>query len=121
MDNSWMDLMGEWKKIRQIGESFGGSGVPILNPLELTHTWRKSISKPKQVLKQDLQAAWEKSATAVENRYKLEHYMQHLEVSTQRFPWTQGNNTSINLGQTKYKSYCSNTCSNGLKKKTHHK
>ena len=33
--------MGEWKKLRRIGESIGGSGVPIENPSELTHTWRK--------------------------------------------------------------------------------
>ena len=30
--------MGEWKRLRKIVRSFGGSGVPIADPLELTHT-----------------------------------------------------------------------------------
>ena len=74
--------MGEWKGHRRIGNSFGGSGVPVANPSELTHTWSKSISKSKQGLKQDLQTACEKAATAVKNRYNLEKFMQHSEVST---------------------------------------
>ena len=60
--------------------------MPIANPSELTHTWRKLISKSKQGLQQDLQAACEKAATAVENKYKLEQCLQHSEVPTQRFP-----------------------------------
>ena len=80
--------MVEWKQLRRIGKSFGGSNVPIANPLEFTHTWRKSISKPKQGLQQYLQATCEKAATAVENRHKLEQCMKHLEVSTWIFPWT---------------------------------
>ena len=46
----------EWKQLRWIGKRFGGSGVPIENPSELTHTWRKLIFKPKQDLQQDFQA-----------------------------------------------------------------
>ena len=42
--------MGEWKQLWRIGRRFGISGVPIANPSELTHTWRKLISKPKQGL-----------------------------------------------------------------------
>ena len=34
--------MGEWKRLRQIGKSFVGSGVPVANPLELTYTWTSS-------------------------------------------------------------------------------
>ena len=49
--------MGEWKILQRIGKSFGGSGVPIQNPLELLHTSRKSIYKPKQELQQYLLAA----------------------------------------------------------------
>ena len=60
--------MVEWKQLRRIGESFDGSDVPIANPSELTHTWRKLISKPKQGLQQDSQAACGKAATDVENR-----------------------------------------------------
>ena len=52
--------MGEWKWLRKIGGGFRGSGLPIANPSELTHTWRKSISKPKQGLQQDLQATCKK-------------------------------------------------------------
>ena len=33
--------MGKWKRLWIIGKSFGGYGVPIENPSELTHTWRK--------------------------------------------------------------------------------
>ena len=95
--------------------------MPIANPSELTHTWRKFISKPKQGLQQDLQAACNKSAMSMENRYKLEHCVKNLEVSARRFPWTQGNNPFTNMGQTKNISYRSNTCSKGLKKKTRHK
>ena len=113
--------MGEWKRLRRIGKILGGSGVPVANPSELTHTWRKSISKPNQGLQQELQAACEKAATAVENRYKLEQCMQHLEVSTQIFPWTQGDNPSANLCQTTNTSYCSNTSSKGLRTKTPNK
>ena len=57
--------MGEWKQLLRIGKSFGGSGVTIANPSELTHTWRKLISKPNQGLQQDLQAACGKSAMDV--------------------------------------------------------
>ena len=39
--------MGEWKQLRRIGKSFGGSGVPIVNPSELTHNRRNLIYKPK--------------------------------------------------------------------------
>ena len=49
--------MGERNRLWRIGKYFGGSGVPIANPSELTHTWRKSISKPKQGLQHDFQAA----------------------------------------------------------------
>ena len=49
--------MGGWKRLWRIGKRFGGSSVPIANPLELTHTWRKLISKPKQGFQQDSQAA----------------------------------------------------------------
>ena len=77
--------MGEWKRLHIIGERFGYFGVHISNPSELTYTWRKSISKPKQGLQQDLQALCENAATTVENRYKLEQYVQRLEVSTLRF------------------------------------
>ena len=45
--------MGEWKQLHRIGKSSGGSGVPFANPSELTHTWKKLISKPKQGLQQD--------------------------------------------------------------------
>ena len=34
-------MMGEWKRLCRIGNSFGGSGVPIAKPLELTHTWEE--------------------------------------------------------------------------------
>ena len=60
--------MGEWKRLWLIGKGYGGYGVPIANPSELTHTWRKSISKPKQGLLQDFQATYEKSVMAVEIR-----------------------------------------------------
>ena len=91
--------------------------MPIANPSELTHNWRKSISKPKQGLQQDAQAPCEKSVMAVENMYKLEQSVQHSEVSTQRFHWTQGDNPSTNLGQTKNTSYRSNTFSIGFENK----
>ena len=67
---------------------FGGPDVPIANPLELTYTWRKLISKPKQGLQQYSQAASKKAATAVENRYKFEKFAQHSEVSTRGLTWT---------------------------------
>ena len=70
-------LMGEWKQLRITGKSFGCSGVPIEKPLELNHTWRKSIYKPKQGLQQDFQDTCKKSATSMENRYKLEQCVQH--------------------------------------------
>ena len=95
--------------------------MPIANPSELTHTWRKLISKPKKELQQDLQTACVKAATAVENRYKLEQCVKHSEVSMRRFPWTQGNNPFTNLSETTNTSYHSNTCSRGLKTKPHHK
>ena len=114
-------LMGEWKRLRRIGKSFVGHGVSIANPSELTHTWRKFISKPKQGLQQDLQAACENAAMATENRYKLEQCVQHKEVSMGILPWTQGNNPFTNLGQTTNASYRSNICSKGLKTKTHQK
>ena len=95
--------------------------MPIENSSELTHTWRKLIYKPKQWLQQDLQAACEKAATAVENRYKLEQRMQNLKVSTRRLTWTLGNKIYTNLGKTTNKSYRSNTCSKGFKTNTHHK
>ena len=91
-------LMGEWKRLRIIGKSFGGSRVPIENSSKLTHTWRKSISKPKPGLQQDSQAACEKASTAVKNRYKLEQCVQHSEVSRRGLPWIQGDNPSTNLG-----------------------
>ena len=56
--------------------------MTIANPSELTYTWRKLISKSKQGLQHDSQATCGKVATAVENRYKLEQFMQHSEVST---------------------------------------
>ena len=80
--------MVDCKQLRRTAYIFGCSGVPIAEPLELTHTWRKSIVKPKQGLQQDFQAACKKEATDVENRFKLEQSVQHLEVSTQRFTWT---------------------------------
>ena len=69
--------MGEWKRLWEIGKSFGGSGMPISNPSELTHTWRKPISEPKQGLQQDFQAAYKKEPKDVENRNKLEQCVQH--------------------------------------------
>ena len=69
--------MGEWNKLRRIWESFGGSSVPIVNPLESTITWRKSIYKSERGLQQDLKAVCEKASMAVENRYKLEQFVQH--------------------------------------------
>ena len=59
-------LIGEWKRLQIIGKSFGGSGVPIANSLEMTCTWNKSMSKPNQGLQQDSQAACEKLAMAVD-------------------------------------------------------
>ena len=43
--------------------------------------------------------------------------MHQSKVSTQRLPWTQGNNPFTNPGQTTNTSYPSNTCAKGLKKK----
>ena len=44
--------MGEWKQFFSNREKFGGSDVTIGNLSDLTHTWRKSISRPKQGLQQ---------------------------------------------------------------------
>ena len=67
-------------------------------------------------MQHDFQVAYEKAATAVKNRYKLEQCMQHLEVSTQILLWKQGGNLFTNVGQTINKSYLSNTLSKGFKK-----
>ena len=72
--------MGQWKQLWRIGKIFGCYGVPIATPLELTHTWRKFISKPKQGLQQDFHGACENAVTAVEYRYKFEKFVQLLEV-----------------------------------------
>ena len=101
--------MGEWEQLWRIGKSFGGSGVSISNPSELIYTWRKLISKPKQGLRQGLQATCKKAATDVENRYKLEQCVQHLEVSTRILLCTQGDNPFTDPGQTTNTSYRSKT------------
>ena len=103
--------MGEWRRLRRIGKSFGGTGVPIADPSELTRTWRKQTSSPRHGWQQGSQGVCERAATAVENRYKLEQCVRHSEASTRRSPWTQVINPSTNLGLTTDTSSHFNTCS----------
>jgi hypothetical protein len=103
--------MGEWRRLRRIGKSFGGTGVPIADPSELTRTWRKQTSSPRHGWQQGSQGVCERAATAVENRYKLEQCVRHSEASTRRSPWTQVINPSTNLDLTTDTSSHFNTCS----------
>ena len=87
--------MGEWKQLRRIGKSFGGSGVPIENLSKLTHTWRKSVSKPRQGLKQYLYAAWKrqplpwKTGTSCNSAWELRGVNANIALDTGQEPLHQ--------------------------------